>query len=485
MASLESDTMESNAVDQPAVTVETAEGVPAPAAPPPAGSANQVNIVEAPGGTVLAVRERLLDIAELESKTLDQLRDLAKAKGISGYSRMKKQDLILRLLRAQAEAQGYDFRGGVLEITEDGIGFLRSDHFLPGPDDIYVSQSQIRRFGLRTGDMVVGQVRPPKETEKYYGLLRVEAVNGMDPEIAKRRPDFDKLTPIFPNQRINLETSPHNLTQRLLNLITPIGFGQRGLIVSPPKAGKTTVLKQIANGISTNYPEVHLMVLLVGERPEEVTDMDRSVEAEVIAATFDEPVQSHVRVAEMALARAKRLVESGRHVVILLDSITRLARAYNLTVPPSGRTLSGGLDPAALYPPKHFFGAARNIEEGGSLTIIATCLVDTGSRMDDVIYEEFKGTGNMELVLSRKLQERRIFPAIDIERSSTRREELLLDSQTLAKVWTLRRMLSQLMAPPPNGAGYDITTATEALLERMSRTRSNQEFLETLTKDVL
>ncbi len=485
MASLESDTIESNAVDQPAVAVETAEGVPAPAAPPAAGPANQVNIVEAPGGTVLAVRERLLDIAELESKTLDQLRDLAKARGISGYSRMKKQDLILRLLRAQAEAQGYDFRGGVLEITEDGIGFLRSDHFLPGPDDIYVSQSQIRRFGLRTGDMVVGQVRPPKETEKYYGLLRVEAVNGMDPEVAKRRPDFDKLTPIFPNQRINLETSPHNLTQRLLNLITPIGFGQRGLIVSPPKAGKTTVLKQIANGISTNYPEVHLMVLLVGERPEEVTDMDRSVEAEVIAATFDEPVQSHVRVAEMALARAKRLVESGRHVVILLDSITRLARAYNLTVPPSGRTLSGGLDPAALYPPKHFFGAARNIEEGGSLTIIATCLVDTGSRMDDVIYEEFKGTGNMELVLSRKLQERRIFPAIDIERSSTRREELLLDSQTLAKVWTLRRMLSQLMAPPPNGAGYDITTATEALLERMSRTRSNQEFLETLTKDVL
>ena len=485
MASLESDTIESNAVDQPAVTIETAEGVPAPAAPPAAGPANQVNIVEAPGGTVLAVRERLLDIAELESKTLDQLRDLAKARGISGYSRMKKQDLILRLLRAQAEAQGYDFRGGVLEITEDGIGFLRSDHFLPGPDDIYVSQSQIRRFGLRTGDMVVGQVRPPKETEKYYGLLRVEAVNGMDPEVAKRRPDFDKLTPIFPNQRINLETSPHNLTQRLLNLITPIGFGQRGLIVSPPKAGKTTVLKQIANGISTNYPEVHLMVLLVGERPEEVTDMDRSVEAEVIAATFDEPVQSHVRVAEMALARAKRLVESGRHVVILLDSITRLARAYNLTVPPSGRTLSGGLDPAALYPPKHFFGAARNIEEGGSLTIIATCLVDTGSRMDDVIYEEFKGTGNMELVLSRKLQERRIFPAIDIERSSTRREELLLDSQTLAKVWTLRRMLSQLMAPPPNGAGYDITTATEALLERMTRTRSNQEFLETLTKDVL
>ncbi len=483
MASFESD-----AVDQPATTAETAESLPTPSAPQAesrANQANHVNNVETTAGAILAVRERPLDIAELESKTLDQLRELAKSRGISGYSRLKKQDLILRLLRAQAEAQGYDFRGGVLEIVEDGIGFLRSDHFLPGPDDIYVSQSQIRRFGLRTGDMVVGQVRPPKETEKYYGLLRVEAVNGMDPEVAKRRPDFEKLTPIFPNQRINLETSSHNLTQRLLNLITPIGFGQRGLIVSPPKAGKTTVLKQIANGISTNYPEVHLMVLLVGERPEEVTDMDRSVEAEVIAATFDEPVQSHVRVAEMALARAKRLVESGRHVVILLDSITRLARAYNLTVPPSGRTLSGGLDPAALYPPKHFFGAARNIEEGGSLTIIATCLVDTGSRMDDVIYEEFKGTGNMELVLSRKLQERRIFPAIDIERSSTRREELLLDPQTLSKVWTLRRMLSQLMAPPPNGAGYDITTATEALLERMSRTRSNQEFLETLTKDVL
>jgi len=449
------------------------------------------NSIDRPGGppatvnVVVARPERPMDIAELENKTLDQLRELAKSQGISGFSRLKKQDLILRLLRAQAEAQGYDFRGGVLEIVEDGIGFLRSDHFLPGPDDIYVSQSQIRRFGLRTGDMVVGQVRPPKDTEKYYGLLRVEAVNGVDPEIAKRRPDFEKLTPIFPNRRFNLETSPTNLTQRLLNLITPIGFGQRGLIVSPPKAGKTTVLKHIANGISTNYPEVHLMVLLVGERPEEVTDMDRSVEAEVIAATFDEPVQSHVRVAEMALARAKRLVETGRHVVILLDSITRLSRAYNLTVPPSGRTLSGGLDPAALYPPKHFFGAARNIEEGGSLTIIATCLVDTGSRMDDVIYEEFKGTGNMELLLSRKLQERRIFPAFEIERSSTRREELLLDRDTLAKVWTMRRMLSQLMAPPPAGAGYDITTATEALLERMSRTKSNQEFLDTLTKDML
>jgi transcription termination factor Rho len=364
----------------------------------------------------------------------------------------------------------------VLEIIQDGIGFLRSDHLLPGPDDVYVSQSQIRRFGLRTGDMVVGQVRPPKETEKYYGLLRVEAVNGLDPEQAKQRPHFDNLTPIFPDEQLKLETTPDILATRLIDLIAPIGRGQRGLIVSPPKAGKTTILKQIANGITTNYDDVHLMVVLIGERPEEVTDMDRSVQAEVYSATFDAPVQDHVRVAEMSLARAKRLVECGRDVVILMDSITRLARAYNLTVPPSGRTLSGGLDPAALYPPKHFFGAARNLEEGGSLTIIATCLVDTGSRMDDVIYEEFKGTGNMELHLSRRLQERRIFPAIDIERSSTRREELLLHPETLNKVWTMRRMIDAI------GGGIE---ATEAVLERLARTKSNAEFLETLRYDVL
>jgi len=396
---------------------------------------------------------------------------------------MKKNDLIFRLLRAHSEQQGYIFGGGVLEIVEEGIGFLRSDHMVPGPNDIYVSQSQIRRFGLRTGDMVVGQVRPPKETEKYFGLLRVEAVNGIDPEEAKKRPRFEDLVPIFPNQLLNLETEPEILTTRLLNLVAPIGRGQRGLIVSPPKAGKTTVLKLIANGITTNYNDVHLMVCLIGERPEEVTDMDRSVEAEVVSSTFDEPVQDHVRVAEMALQRAKRLVECGRDVVILLDSITRLSRAYNLVVSPSGRTLSGGLDPAALYPPKHFFGAARNIEEGGSLTIIATCLVDTGSRMDDMIYEEFKGTGNLELHLSRKLQERRVFPAFDVERSGTRREELLLNPDVLSKVWTMRRMISLMVAPPPNGAGMDMAAAIEALLQRMRRTKSNAEFLSTLKED--
>jgi transcription termination factor Rho len=315
-----------------------------------------------------------VNIAELEPKTLEELRDMARDKDISGYSRLKKDDLILRLLQAQAEEQGFNFRGGALEIIQDGIGFLRSDHLLPGPEDVYVSQSQIRRFGLRTGDMVIGQVRPPKETEKYFGLLRVEAVNGLDPETAKKRPDFERLTPIFPLEQFVLETERRPLSTRLIDMMTPIGRGQRGLIVSPPKAGKTTVLKQIANGITANYRDIHLMVALIGERPEEVTDMDRSVAAEVISSTFDEPVQDHARVAEMALARAKRLVEGGRDVVILLDSITRLTRAYNLVVPPSGRTLSGGIDPAALYPPKRFFGAARNIEEGGSLTIIATCL---------------------------------------------------------------------------------------------------------------
>ncbi len=421
-----------------------------------------------------------MNIAELEAKTLQELRDIAREAGIAGFSRLKKQDLILRILRFQAERQGLELRGGVLEVIEEGIGFLRSDHYLPGPDDIYVSQSQIRRFGLRTGDMVIGQVRPPKENEKYYGLLRVETVNGMDPEQARLRPHFEQLTPIFPQELYDLETNPRILSTRLINLIAPIGRGQRGLIVSPPKAGKTTILKDIANAISTNYPEVHLMVVLIGERPEEVTDMDRSVEAEVISSTFDDHVQNHVRVAEMALERAKRLVECKRHVVILLDSITRLARAYNLVVSPSGRTLSGGLDPSALYPPKRFFGAARNIEEGGSLTIIATCLVDTGSRMDDVIYEEFKGTGNMELHLERKLQERRIFPAFNIEKSSTRREELLLGPDVLQRVWTLRRMMAQLTAPPPNGAGYDMAEAVEALLNRMRQTESNEEFLATL-----
>ena len=417
-----------------------------------------------------------LNIAELEMMTLDEMKEMAAEQGISGISRLKKQDLIFRLLRAKAEEQGHIFGGGVLEIVQEGIGFLRSDHLLPGPDDVYVSQSQIRRFGLRTGDTVIGQVRPPKNSEKYFGLLRVEAVNGLDPEAAKRRPVFESLTPIFPTELIDLETSPNTLTTRLMNLLAPIGRGQRGLIVSPPKAGKTTVLKQIANGITANHRDIHLMVCLVGERPEEVTDMDRSVEAEVYGSTFDDPVQNHTKVAEMCLARAKRLVEGGRDVAILLDSITRLSRAYNLTVPPSGRTLSGGLDPAALYPPKGFFGAARNIEEGGSLTIIATCLIDTGSRMDDMIYEEFKGTGNMELHLNRRLAERRIFPAFDIERSGTRREELLLDEAVLSKVWTIRNMIDQM------GGGTD---AIGPFLGYMGKTKSNKEFLEQLNKELL
>ncbi len=417
-----------------------------------------------------------LNYAELDSKTLADLRELAKEQTISGYTRLKKTELIFRLLRAKAEREGLIFGGGVLQIVEDGIGFLRSDHLLPGPEDVYVSQSQIRRFGLRTGDMVIGQVRPPKETEKYFGLLRVEAVNGLDPEAAKARPDFDKLTPIFPNQQFKLETKPNIMAMRLLDMLAPIGRGQRGLIVSPPKAGKTTILKQIANGISENYPNAHLMVVLIGERPEEVTDVDRSVEAEVFSSTFDDAVENQTRVAEMSLQRAKRLVEGGKDVVVMLDSITRLARAYNLTVPPSGRTLTGGFDPAALYPPKRFFGAARNLEEGGSLTIIATCLVDTGSRMDDLIYEEFKGTGNSEMHLNRKLAERRIFPAIDIERSSTRREELLLDDETLARVWTLRRMIDML------GGGED---ALEPVIQRLQKTRTNKDFLATLNKEAL
>jgi len=428
-------------------------------------------------------KEEAMDIVNLEKKTLSQLRDLAIGMNIPNYSKYKKDDLMVRLLRVNAEKHNLELRGGVLEILDDGIGFLRSNHFLPGDDDIYVSQSQIRRFGLRTGDMVIGQVRAPKESEKYYGLIRVEAVNGLDPEVAKRRPAFETLTPIFPTDRFDLATDRHTHATRLLNLIAPIGKGQRGLIVSPPKAGKTTVLKQVANAISQNYPDVHLMVVLIGERPEEVTDMDRSVDAEVVASTFDDPVQSHVRVAEMALERAKRLVEGGRDVAILLDSLTRLARAYNLTVNPSGRTLSGGLDPAALYPPKKLFGAARNIEEGGSLTIVATCLVDTGSRMDDMVYEEFKGTGNMELHLSRKLQERRIFPAFDIERSSTRREELLLGPDITPRVWLIRRMFGQMIGTPPNGAGMDITNATEAIIQSLSQTADNNEFLESIGKN--
>lgn len=425
-----------------------------------------------------------MNILELENEPLAKLRQMAKDLNIANAGRLKKESLILRIRQVEAEKEGLEVRGGILEIMSEGIGFLRSENYRITDQDVYVSQAQLRRYNLRSGDLVVGHVRPPRESERHYGLLKVESINGMDPEEAARRPYFENLTPIFPDKRFDLEVDRDTLAPRLINLIAPIGRGQRGLIVSPPKAGKTTILKQIANSISTKYPEVTLVVALIGERPEEVTDMDRSVEAEVIASTFDEPVTSHVRTAEIALDRAKRLVEIGRHVVILMDSLTRLARAYNLVVNPSGRTLSGGMDPSALYPPKKFFGAARNIEEGGSLTIIATCLVDTGSRLDDVVYEEFKGTGNMELHLSRRLQERRIFPSVDIERSSTRREDLLLGPDILQRVWLMRRMYIQMISPPPQGAGMDPAVATEAIITRLQRSKNNQEFLETLTESV-
>ncbi len=415
-----------------------------------------------------------IGVSDLNAKSLDELYEVATKFEVPGHTRIKRPELTIRILKAQSEAEGDVFGDGVLEIIEDGFGFLRGQRFLPSADDIYVSQSQIRRFALRTGDRVSGQVRPPKDSEKFFSLLRVEAVNGVDPEVARRRPSFDSLTPIFPLERIDLETTPNVLSTRLLDLVAPVGRGQRGLIVSPPKAGKTMLLKSIANGITANSPDMHLMVCLIGERPEEVTDMRRSIDGEVISSTFDEPVEDHAKVAEMALERAKRLVEAGNDVTILLDSITRLARAYNLAVPPSGRTLSGGMDPVALYPPKRFFGAARNIEGGGSLTVVATCLIDTGSRMDDLIYEEFKGTGNMELHLDRKLAERRIYPSIDIQRSGTRREELLLDDHALRQVWTMRRMVSMLGG----------SEGTELVLSRLGKTQTNKDFLETLNRDV-
>ena len=422
-----------------------------------------------------------MKINELETAPLNQLRETAKEFNIPNAARLKKENLIIKINQAEAEKAGREVRGGVLEIMPEGIGFLRTNYQI-GPEDVYVSQAQLRRFEIRSGDLVIGEVRPPRESERHYGLTKVDTINGLDPEEARNRPSFERLTPIFPEKRFDLETDRTILSTRLINLIAPIGYGQRGMIVSPPKAGKTTIMKQVANAISARNPEVHLIIALIGERPEEVTDMDRSVEAEVVASTFDEPVSAHVRTAEITLERAKRLVEVGQNVIILLDSLTRLARAYNLVVNPSGRTLSGGMDPSALYPPKRFFGAARNIEEGGSLTIIATALVDTGSRLDDVVYEEFKGTGNMELHLSRRLQERRIFPAIDIERSSTRREELLLCPDVLHRVWLMRRMFLQMIGQPPQGAGMDVSVATEAILQRMSRAKNNMEFLENLTE---
>jgi transcription termination factor Rho len=414
-----------------------------------------------------------LNLVELETRTRDELLEVAKELGLSGTGSLRKQDIVFRILQARAESEGNYFAGGILEMAQDGYGFLRADRLRPGLSDIYVSQSQIRRFALRTGDYVMGTARQPKDSEKYYGLLRVDAVNGLDPETAKRRPYFEQLTPIFPNDLIDLEAGDSNLSTRLINLIAPIGRGQRGLIVSPPKAGKTVLLKTIATAVANHYEDIHIIVLLIGERPEEVTDWRRSVEqAEVLAATFDDPVEEQTRVAEMGIERARRLVECGRHILVLLDGITRLTRAYNLALPPSGRTLSGGLDPAALHPSKRLFGAARNMEEGGSLTMIATCLIDTGSRMDEVIFEEFKGTGNMELVLDRRLADRRIYPAIDIQRTSTRKEELLMDKDELNRIYLLRNFLADM---PP-------VEALEFLLERMKRTKNNKEFFATMAQ---
>ena len=420
-----------------------------------------------------------MNLVELMTKSNDELVQLASDVGANINGTNKRHDLVNRVARAVADRQGPIRAGGILSIVNDGYGFLRQDGANTGASDVYVSQSQIRRFGLRTGDQVRGQVRPPKDGERYFGLVRVENVNDVRPEFSRNRPRFEKLTPIFPIERIQLETTPRNPSTRLIDLLAPIGRGQRGLIVSPPKAGKTSLLKEVANGISANHPDIQIMVALIGERPEEVTDMRRSIKGEVYSSTFDEPVEDHCRVAEMVLERAKRLVEAGSDVVILLDSITRLTRAYNLAVPTSGRTLSGGIDPVALYPPKRFFGAARNTEEGGSMTILAACLVETGSRMDEVIYEEFKGTGNMEVHLERRLAERRIFPAIDVARSGTRREELLLDEATLKQVWLLRRMVAMISSDEKYPG-----ESTEKLLGHIRRSRNNNEFLANLGKDM-
>jgi transcription termination factor Rho len=414
-----------------------------------------------------------LELSDLEKKTIEELEEIGKSLGLDDEYE-KRRDLVGAILKAYTEKSGLIYDEGVLEILQDGWGFLRHANFAPTSTDVYVSQSQIKRFGLRTGDTVSGQVRPPKDSEKYYSLLRVQAVNGLNPEGSRMRKNFDDLIPIYPNEQFVLETSANNLAARFIDLIAPIGKGQRGLIVSPPKAGKTTILKTIANSITTNFPEAVLIVLLIDERPEEVTDIKRSVDGLVVSSTFDELPENHMRVADIVLDMSKRLVESGKDVVVLLDSITRLSRASNLTVNPSGRTLSGGLDPSALYRPKRFIGAARNIEDGGSLTVVATALVETGSRMDDAIFEEFKATGNMELVLERNLAERRIFPAIDIKRSGTRHDELLFDDDTLKKVWHLHRILAAL----------ESAEATELLNDRLKHTKSNKEFLEIVDKNL-
>jgi transcription termination factor Rho len=410
-----------------------------------------------------------MDISELKSKKIVELNEIAKELNIPGYSDLRKQELIFKILEAQTSKDGLTFSKGVLEVLPDGYGFLRSSdyNYLPSPDDIYVSPSQIKKFSLRTGDFVSGQVRPPKEGERFFALLRVEAVNGLAPENIRERTLFDNLVPVYPTKKINLESAPGEYSMRVMDMLAPIGKGQRGLIVSPPKSGKTVLLQKIANSITRNHPEIKLIVLLIDERPEEVTDMERSVQGEVISSTFDEPADRHVQVADMVIEKAKRMVEANEHVVILLDSITRLARAHNIVVPHSGRILSGGVDSNALHKPKRFFGAARNTEDGGSLTIIATALIDTGSRMDDVIFEEFKGTGNMELVLNRDLSDRRIFPAIDVNRSGTRREDLLLKEDELGKIWILRKILSD----------FSPVEAMEFLIDKIRGTKNNKDFL--------
>ena len=415
-----------------------------------------------------------MTIAELKEKNITELTKIARSLDLPGASGMRKQDLIFKILQAQSEKEGHIFAEGVLEILPDGYGFLRSPdyNYLPGPDDIYVSPSQIRKFDLKTGDTISGQVRPPHEGEKYFALVKIEAVNFESPDEARNKILFDNLTPLYPQERLKLETVKENISARVMDLLTPLGKGQRGLIVSPPRAGKTMLLQNVANSITANHPEVVLMVLLIDERPEEVTDMQRSVKGEVISSTFDEPAARHVQVAEMVIEKAKRLVEHKRDVVILLDSITRLARAYNTIVPPSGKVLSGGVDSNALQRPKRFFGSARNIEEGGSLTIIATALIDTGSRMDDVIFEEFKGTGNSEIILERKLVDKRTFPAIDIQRSGTRKEELLIPKDDLSRIWVLRKVLNPLSP----------VEAMELLIERLAKAQTNNDFLANMSK---
>src|SRR5680860_144444 len=414
-----------------------------------------------------------MELTELEPKLLSDLHQVASELGIKNFRKYSKQDLINRILNEQSGDKGLQVRTGLLDILPDGFGFLRTQGYTQSDSDIYVSLSQIRRFKLRRGDEINGQVRTPKDNEKYHALLKIQTVNGLDPEQARHRPSFDQLTPLFADERLRLETTPNRIAPRLMDLICPVGKGQRGLIVSPPKAGKTTILKEIANSISENNPEVHLLVLLVDERPEEVTDMERSVNGEVVSSTFDQPAENHLQVTELVLERVKRLVEVGRDVVVLLDSITRLARAYNLAAPASGRILSGGVDSAALYPPKKFFGAARNIEEGGSLTILATALVDTGSRMDEVIFEEIKGTGNWEVHLSKQLANKRKLPAMDIEKSGTRKEELLMENQEAKMVWKLRSVLHAL----------ETNAGIELLIDKLKETKSNTEFLEQMRKN--